>query len=270
MEGIGIHIRFMPKDTTKAREKELQDLKKLSSSAIQRWVAQDLNRKTIPQEVWANVVERNFVSQFYADEPDADTDNYDALKNEVAHLLSMFQKGERAAHRKKKGRKLPRRRLGARYSISENVRLMTKALYDSEDPTIDAIFCTLESGHIVLEAAPWVPAGSIERAYREVQQFVLGGARNETVQDSTLERYNWVRNRRSTRKESWEETKKAWEKGGGKKSPSARQFCRDFHRTTRFLDRIEALRDKAEQQEYEGGALARGLKAVRIPGAAKR
>jgi len=29
-------------------------------------------------------------------------------------------------------------------------------------------------------------------------------------------------------------------------------------------------RDKAEKQEYEDGALARGLKAVGIPGAAKR
>ena len=182
----------------------------------------------------------------------------------------MIRKEAQAKMRLIRGRKLARRPVRPLYSISENVRLMTKALYDSEDPELDAIFCTVESGHIVLEAAPWVPADSLERAYREVQQFVLGGIRNETVQDSTLERYNWVRDRRSTRKESWAETKRAWEKGGGKKSPGARQFCRDFHRTTRFLDRIEALRHKAEQQEYEDGALQQDLKAARIPGAATR
>ena len=154
---------------------------------------------------------RRYLSEFRQGVGD-DEENYLILKEEVQNLLAVYREGGRAATRKKKCRKLPRRPLTPSYSISEYVRLMTKVLHDSEHPELDAIFCTLESGHIVVEADPWVPAESIERAYREVQKFVLGGRRNETVQESTLEQYHWVRERRSTPEESWEETKKAWEK----------------------------------------------------------
>ncbi len=246
-------VRLLVREWTIAAESDCTHfgVMNMDPKKVRKRVAQRMGVRAIPDPVWREVVRERYLEDLQAN-PGFSGEAFRDLLASVRRKLRMVR--DTQGYSPPWSGDTPT----IDSAFTPYVTLMTQALHEpSETPWgpihPDVIRGSYRAGRIRIEAEPWVPAASVERLYREMQGLVLRSRRNESVLESTLRRFLWLRDRRRSKRETWDETRRAWEKAGGPKYTSTSQIRRDYSRTKAFIERVRKFRHEAMRLQTELG-----------------
>ncbi len=196
------------------------------------WATDSLRVEAIPDEVWDFVEKRRFVAE------NMDDQEKKSLLEVIRDLRTLYGGRSQAA------RQPPSRFEFVEDALSPYVQKRVQAttlLGDvPEDHLPVAVTGTIEDGWISVSAEPWVPARDFQRYYRVLQNLVFDGRRVRPMKTETLKMFRWTTQRRhENADETWDATRRAWNRSHSRHYSETSNLHRDYHRTKKSIDEVK-------------------------------